>query len=589
MTLLFDDWLKKMNIVQADKTKSLLGSNIILQELITQGVKVIFGYPGGCVIPLFDALLEYPELKFILVRHEQGATHAADGLARVTGKAQVVFATSGPGATNCITGIATALMDSVPMVVITGQVRTEVIGTDAFQETNVVGISRPITKQNYLLTDIADLQPTIKEAFYIANTGRKGPVLIDIPVDLQKQRYPYKHDLPAVKLRGYQPTVSAEPSLVQKAWEMISRSKRPIIYVGGGANSPQSSKELIKFAHDCHIPVATTLLAQGVYPQSLPLALGMLGMHGTYTANTAMTECDLCLVLGARFDDRVTGKVETFLKQAKIIHVDIDPSSLGKIKQADLAIVSDVTDFLKQIRPLAKKLASEQWAQHLKLMLKKVPPPNFYNYPSESGKLRPEYVLKHLCELTAGDAYIVTDVGQHQMFTTLHYKFQKPRSHITSGGLGTMGFSLPAAMGIASLEHDRVVVSISGDGGFQMCMQELATIREYSLAVKIFVFNNSNLGMVKQWQDFFWQSRYASTVFDFNPSFTNLGKIYDIPSFEVKHRPEVRPVIKKALELAGPVLVEFKIDPDAHVYPMVPSGADLKEIIVGEDPPDGSA
>ena len=570
--------------VEVETKVQQLGSRIILNCLVKEGVEVVFGYPGGCVIPLFDELLNFPELKFFLVRHEQAATHAADGLARVTGKAQVVFATSGPGATNCITGLATAMMDSVPMVCITGQVRREVIGSDAFQETNVVGVSRPVTKHNYLVKDIKDLQYTVREAFYIANHGRKGPVLIDIPVDVQKETYNYELNPDPIVIRGFTNTQMIDQDLVKKAWSMLKAASKPIIYAGGGINASNAASELYALATAAKIPVATTLLGQGTFPVGHALSLGMLGMHGTYTANIAMTECDLCLVLGARFDDRVTGDVDKFLEQAKIIHVDIDPRSLNKIKTVDLPIRGNVKDFLSQLNLLAGPLKTDPWVESLKASKIKHPPPRYYDYDSVEDKIRPEYILKVLSDKTNGKAYIVTDVGQHQMFTSLHYAFQYPRTHITSGGLGTMGFSLPAAMGIATSVTDKPIISISGDGGFQMCMQELATIRAYNLPVKIVIFNNSNLGMVKQWQDFFWKSRYASTVFDFNPDFSALTYAYDIPSKKVRTKQEVEAVVDWMLKEAGPVLVEFKIDPDAHVYPMVPAGRPLAEIIRGEDP-----
>ncbi|MBL0691576.1 MAG: biosynthetic-type acetolactate synthase large subunit [SAR324 cluster bacterium] len=568
-----------MNIGVSQKLTTKLGSHIILETILEQGIDKVFGYPGGCVIPLFDALLKYPALKFYLVRHEQGATHAADGLARATGKAQVVFATSGPGATNCMTGIATALMDSVPLIVITGQVKKSVIGTNAFQETNVVGLSRPITKHNFLINDIKELQFVLRKAFFIANTGRKGPVLIDIPVDIQTESCHYDSNPKPIVIRGYQDKMVAADDLVEKAWQMIAKAKKPIIYAGGGSNSKESSDELIKFIKKTKLPITTTLLAQGVYPERDSLSLGMLGMHGTYGANIAMTKCDLCLVIGARFDDRVTGEIASFLKQSKIIHVDLDPSSINKVKISDLNILSDSLSFLQKINLLARQLDTTKWLKQLDDIKAKAPLKQYIDYQPKTDKLRPEYILKLLSDITKGKAFIVTDVGQHQMFTSLHYSFMYPRSHITSGGLGTMGFSLPAAMGIATEFKDRVVISISGDGGFQMCMQELAMIRDYSLAVKIFIFNNRNLGMVKQWQDFFWEARYASTTFDFNPSFTMIGKAFDIPSYAVREKNEVAGAINKALNTKGPVLVEFKIDPDSHVFPMVPAGAKLSDII----------
>ena len=555
------------------------GTKIILDTLKSEGVKTLFGYPGGCVIPLFDELLNFPELQFILVRHEQGATHAADGLARVTGKAAVVIVTSGPGATNTITGIATAAMDSVPMIVITGQVKSHLIGTDAFQETNVLGVSRPITKHNYLVNDIKNIPKIIKESFHIAETGRPGAVLIDIPVDIQNEKSVTEAP-EVIELRGYE----SNPQLTSKdahlIWEMISQSKKPIIYAGGGINLGDASKELAEFVNKTKIPVATTLLGQGGYPEDQSLSLGMLGMHGTYQGNMAMTKTDLAIALGTRFDDRVTGKVDKFLTQAKIIHIDIDPSEIGKIIKPDIGVVSDIKQALRVLNKISHEIDTQNWFAELEALKREAPLPTYEDVPSEDNQLRPEFILNQLSKITNGDVVIVTDVGQHQMFTCLHYAFKNTRSHLSSGGLGTMGYSLPAAMGAACYIKDRPVISISGDGGFQMNLQELATIRTYDLPVKIIIFNNNNLGMVKQWQDLFWKGRYAHTLFDQNPDFIKIAEAYSIPGFQAGKKEEVVEVIHKMLEIEGPVLVEFKIDEDAHVYPMIPAGGSLHDIIV---------
>lgn len=555
------------------------GSEIILDALIDEGVETIFGYPGGCVIPLFDELLNYPDLKLVLVRHEQAAAHAADGFARVAGKPSVVIATSGPGATNTITGIATAQMDSIPMIIITGQVKRHLIGTDAFQETNVVGVSRPICKHNYLVKDIRNLKKILKEAFLICQTGKPGPVLIDIPVDLQREEHePEK--IQEIKIRGYNPDPINEVEGLVKAWELIKDAKKPVIYAGGGINIANASEELRTFAELSNIPVTTTLLGKGGFPEDHELSLGMLGMHGCYTANTSMLYTDLAITLGARFDDRVTGKTEEFLEQAKIIHIDIDESAINKIKKADIGIVADIKNALKGLISLAQPCDTKEWLAEIKKMKIEFPVPNYDDAEMEQDKLRPEFVTKKLSEITNGNAVIVSDVGQHQMFVALHYLFKNSRSHITSGGLGTMGFALPAAMGVAFHVKDRPVISISGDGGFQMNVQELATLRSYNIPVLNIIYNNNNLGMVKQWQDFFWDSRYAHTIFDSNPNFVKLAEAYSIPAFSTGKKEEVGDIIKEALKIKGPSLIEFKIDKNAHVFPMIPAGGGLRDIIL---------
>ena len=556
------------------------GSSIILDTLLLHNIKTIFGYPGGCVIPLFDELLNYPQLKLILVRHEQAATHAADGLARATGKAGVVIATSGPGATNCVTGIATAMMDSIPMIVITGQVKKHLIGSDAFQETNIIGISRPITKQNYLVKDISQLKFTIEEAFYIAETGRPGPVLIDIPVDVQRETYSVKNDKKTqhIHIPGYQPDVPIVDADIKKVWKLIQKAKKPLIYGGAGLITGNAQDEIYTFVNKTKIPIATTILGQGAFPEKNKYALGMLGMHGNYTANISTTKADLCIALGARFDDRVTGKVDDFLENATIIHVDIDESSLEKVKPVDVAILGNVKTFLQKINVYAESLKVDDWWKELNTLKKEYPNPDYENISSNEGAIRPEYIIKKLSEIVDGNAYIVTDVGQHQMFTCLHYDFRFPRTQITSGGLGTMGFAVPAALGIACEKNDRPIISISGDGGFQMNSQELATIRSYDLPVKIVIFNNNNLGMVKQWQDLFWDNRLSSTVFFHNPDFVKLGESYGIPSFRVTKKEDVVASIHKMIE-PGTCLVEYCIDFNAHVFPMVPAGESVKNII----------
>lgn len=554
---------------------------MILQALKDENVKYVFGYPGGCVIPLFDEFLNHQEVELIRTRHEQAAAHAADGFARVSGRASVVIATSGPGATNTITGIATAMLDSIPMVIITGQVRRDVIGTNAFQEINVLGLSRPITKHNYLVEDIDDLPRILKEAFYIAQSGRPGPVLVDIPVDIQNLttvvELPKKIEIP-----GYALPEKVEDPTLHDVWEMIKHSSRPIIYAGGGINLTNAGAELVEFAERANIPITTTLLGLGSIPEDHELSLGMLGMHGHYAANMAMNRTDLVIALGARFDDRVTGKVDAFINQAKIIHVDIDASVINKIKDANIGLVSDAKEFLIGMNKIAGKLDTQPWLDELKRLKEDKPLNNYSDAKMAEDSLRPEYVIHELSELSKGDAVVITDVGQHQMFTALHYQFKHPRSFLSSGGLGTMGFGFPAAIGAAFYDTSRPIIAISGDGGFQMNIQELATVKAYNLPVIMVVLNNSNLGMVKQWQDFFWDSRYASTIFDESPDFVKIAEAYGIEAHRTGKKEEVAPLIRKALEKKGPILLEFTIDKDAHVYPMIPPNAKIENIMVGD-------
>ena len=558
------------------------GTEIILQTLKEEGVKYVFGYPGGCVIPLFDEFLNPDDITLVRTRHEQAAAHAADGLARVSGRAAVVVATSGPGATNTITGIATAALDSIPIVIITGQVRRQVIGTNAFQEVNVLGISRPVTKHNYLVKEIDNLPRILKEAFHIAQTGRPGPVLVDIPVDIQNATTTI--DIPAkVDIPGYHLPGRTDMDTLHTVWEMIAHASRPVIYAGGGVNLTDAGAELVEFAEKAGIPVTTTLLGLGCIPEYHRLALGMLGMHGHYTANISMTRTDLVIVLGARFDDRVTGKVDAFLSQSKIIHVDIDPSVINKIKEADIGVVGDVKDFLIEINKIACPLDTTRWLAELKAMQKEHPLRNYNMLAMEVGHLRPEYVISQFSKLCSGDEVIVADVGQHQMFMALHYNFRKSRSFLTSGGLGTMGYSLPAAIGAAYWAADRKVVSFSGDGGFQMNIQELATIRANNLSIVIVVLNNGNLGMVKQWEDLFWNERHSATIFEYNPDFTKVAEAYGIPAIRIEKKEEVPIAIRKALKAKGPILLEFAIEKDAHVYPMIPSNDIIENIIEGGD------
>lgn len=557
------------------------GTEVILQALKDENVKHVFGYPGGCVIPLFDEFLNHPEVKLIQNRHEQASAHAADGYARVSGRASVVVATSGPGATNTITGIATAMLDSIPMVILTGQVRRDIIGTNAFQEVNVLGLSRPITKHNFLVEDIDDLPRILKEAFYIAQSGRPGPVLVDIPVDIQNLttsvELPKKIEIP-----GYEIPKKIEDQTLHEVWEMMKHASRPVIYAGGGVNLTHAGAELLEFAERTHIPVTTTLLGLGAVPEEHELSLGMLGMHGQYVANMSMDRTDLVIALGARFDDRVTGQVDAFLNQAKIIHVDIDASVIDKIKDANIGLVSDAKEFLTRMNKLVGELDTQLWLEELAQLKREQPLNNYASAEMAEGCLRPEYVIHELSELTKGDAVVVTDVGQHQMFTALHYQFKNPRSLLSSGGLGTMGFGFPAAVGAAFYDTSKPIIAISGDGGFQMNIQELATVKAYNLPIIIVVLNNSNLGMVKQWQDLFWDSRHAGTLFEESPDFVKIAEAYGIEGLRVSQKKEVVPSIQKALDKKGPILLEFMIDKDAHVYPMIPANGKIENIMVGD-------
>lgn len=564
---------------KSEKAKKT-GTQIILKALKDEGIDLVFGYPGGCVIPLFDEFLNHKDISVVRVRHEQAAAHAADGYARVSGKAAVVVATSGPGATNVITGIATAALDSIPMVIITGQVRQSVIGTNAFQEVNTIGISRPVTKHNYLVKNINDIPRIIKEAFYIAQTGRPGPVLIDIPVDIQTEFTKSALETETVR-HGYHPNKKITDKVIKEAWAMIRHSTRPLLYVGGGVTLSNGATELRKFAKTTGIPVASTLLGLGCFPGDHTLSLGMLGMHGHYVANNAMAQTDLVIALGARFDDRVTGKVDSFLTQAKIIHIDIDPSVIGKIKDVDLGIIGNVREALKKLNKIAKPLDFKFWRKKLNQVKKEHPVLDYEKEKMKVNNLRPEYIIKQFSNLTKGNAVVVTDVGQHQMFVALHYQFRNSRSLLTSGGLGTMGYCLPASIGAAFYIKNKPIIAFSGDGGFQMNIQELATVKKYNLPIIMVILNNSNLGMVKQWQDLFWKKRNSATIFENNPDFVKVAEAYGIEAYRCGKKNEVPVLIEKAINLKKPVLLEFCLDPDAYVYPMIPPNDDITNILEG--------
>jgi acetolactate synthase-1/2/3 large subunit len=555
----------------------LSGAEIFFECLKREKVEIVFGYPGGAVLKLYEKLYDVDFLKHILVRHEQGATHMAEGYAKASGKTGVVLVTSGPGATNTVTGIADAYMDSVPIVVFTGQVPTHLIGNDAFQEADIVGITRPITKHNFLVRNIHELAPIIKKAFFIANTGRPGPVLVDLPKDvinsLCEFDYPEK-----IELRGYKPTVLGHQNQIKKAADMINNAKRLLFYVGGGVIMSGGNRELKLLAKENNIPVTMTLQGLGAFPMTEPQSLGMLGMHGTYWANQAVNNCDVLVSLGARFDDRVTGKTDAFAPGAYKIHVDIDPTCIDKNVIVDLPIVGDVKHVLAE---LAAEISSppdlDKWWEQIEKWKDECP----LTYETSDGKLRTQYVLDRLNEFTKGEAVIVTDVGQHQMWTAQYYKFNYPRSHVTSGGLGTMGFSVPAAIGAAFAIKDRPVISISGDGGFQMNIQELITAVYNKLPVKFIIINNSFLGMVRQWQELFHAEKYSFTdLSDSNPDFRKLGEAFGMKSFSTTKPEDVDPIFEEAFSINdGPVLIEFKVEKEDMVFPIIPSGATLKEIM----------
>ena len=552
-------------------TTKMNGAKILIESLKKEGVGAVFGYPGGQALPLFDALY-HSDLKFYLVRHEQGAAHAADGYARATGKPGVCIATSGPGATNLVTGIATAYMDSIPMVAITGQVKTFMIGNDAFQEADMIGITRPITKHNYLVKDVKDLARTVKEAFHIASTGRPGPVLIDLPSDVQlaetEFHYPEK-----VNIRGYKPTYCGHPGQIKRAVKMIAESKRPVIYAGGGVILSGAAKELKELAEKINSPVTMTLLGLGSFPGNHELSLGMLGMHGTGYANHAVQNCDLLIAIGARFDDRVTGKIDEFAPHAKIIHIDIDPSAISKSVPVDVPIVGDVKCVLDEFLKIVHRPHDKEWTE--KILEWKQKHPLHYN---TDDKLRPQYVIQQICEATKGDAIIATDVGQHQMWTAQWYNFMRPREFLSSGGLGTMGYGLPAGIGAKVGKPGSEVFVISGDGSIQMNIQELATAVVNKIDVKIAILNNSCLGMVRQWQELFYGKRYSHTKLE-NPDFVKIAEAYGAVGMRIGKKEDVRSAIEKAMRIKNVVVMDFIVEPEENVYPMVPAGKRLDDMI----------
>jgi acetolactate synthase-1/2/3 large subunit len=560
------------------KNQKLSGADIFFECLKNEGVEVIFGYPGGATLKIYEKLYDIDWLQHILVRHEQGATHMAEGYAKVTGKVGCVLVTSGPGATNTVTGIADAYMDSVPIIVFTGQVPSHLIGNDAFQEADIVGITRPITKHNFLVRDISELASTIRKAFVIASTGRPGPVVVDLPKDVIISETDFEYP-EQVNIIGYKPKLKGHHMQIKKAAEEIANAKRPLFYVGGGVMMADGTKELRDLVTKYNIPTTMTLQGLGSVAGDAPQSLGMLGMHGTYWANQAINHCDVLVSLGARFDDRVTGKLDTFAVDAYKIHVDIDPTCIDKNVLVDLPIVGDVKLVLQDlIKEMNGKPKIDDWWKEINTWKDECP----LYYENNDGKLRTEYILERLSKLTDGEAIVVPDVGQHQMWVAQYYQFKNPRSLITSGGLGTMGFSVPAAIGAWYGKPDRTILSISGDGGFQMNMQELITAVHHKIPVKFIVINNGFLGMVRQWQELFHAEKYSFTdLADSNPDFVKLGEAFGIESISSNSPDNVDEIINRMLSIKDrPMLVEFKVQKRDMVFPMVPSGASISDMIV---------
>ena len=566
------------------------GAECIVQGLEKAGVETIFGLPGGAVLDIFSKLYHAP-FQFILARHEQGAVHMADGYARVTGRPGCCIVTSGPGATNAVTGLATANMDGIPMVCISGQVPLAMIGNDAFQEADTTGITRAVTKHNYLVKNVDDLPRIIAEAFHLAKTGKPGPVLVDVPKDVQQASTPMC-TLGNVDLPGYNPTIKSHPGQISRLAKAINASQRPVLYVGGGVIAGEASAELTELARKSNIPVTTTLMGLGAFPETDPLALRMLGMHGTFAANTAVTKCDLLIAVAARFDDRVIGRVSEFAKHAKKAHIDIDPASIGKSVPADIPIVGDVKEALKDLIPKVKEADREEWQEQVRQWQETHP----LDYDRKTGELLPQYVIEQIYELSKGEAIITTEVGQHQMWATHFFKYTKPRTFLSSGGLGTMGYGLPAAIGAQVAAPDRLVVDIGGDGSTQMNFQELVVAVEHKLPINVVILNNRYLGMVRQWQDMFYGGEHSATVLGqknrhtnekirevpedlYLPDFVKLAEAHGAEGMRVSTKEELDAGLKKAFSTEGPVVVECLVKPDENLYPMVPPGAALEEMV----------
>ncbi len=559
----------------------LTGAQIFFECLKAEGVEVIFGLPGGVLLDLYDEMPKH-DIRHILVRHEQGATHMADGYARATGRVGVCLVTSGPGATNTVTGIATAYMDSIPMVVFTGQVPTALIGNDAFQEADIVGITRPCTKHNYLVKDVRDLARIIREAFYLAGSGRPGPILVDLPKDVINAKTEYK--LPKkVALQGYKPTTEAHMGQIKRAYTAIGKAKRPVIYAGGGVINANAAKELKQLGENIRCPVTTTLMGLGGFPAPHELWLGMLGMHGTFRANMAVGSTDLLIAIGARFDDRVTGKLDEFAPSAKIIHIDIDPTSISKNVKVDIPIVGDCKDALKKLLQLVKESPIDDlekvrkpWLDQIQKWKETYP----LAYEQKDDLIKPQYVVEKLYELSNGKAIISTEVGQNQMWAAQYYHFAKPRTLLTSGGLGTMGYGLPAAIGAQAAFPDRLVIDVAGDGSIQMCIQEMITAVENNLPVKVAILNNQYLGMVRQWQQLFYEKSYCATCLKIAPDFVKLAEAYGALGLRAHKPDEVEAVIREGFASPKPVIMDFVVNPEECVYPMVPAGAAMTEMLL---------
>jgi len=558
----------------------LTGAQILMKTLQEEGVDTIFGFPGGVVLDIYDELVK-TDIRHILVRHEQGAVHAADGYARASGKVGVCLVTSGPGATNTVTGIATAYMDSIPMVVITGQVPTHLIGNDAFQEVDIVGITRPCTKHNYLLKDTKDLARTIKEAFYIARSGRPGPVLIDLPKDVGNREVTYKAPGP-VKIKSYQPTYEPNLKQLKKVVQLVEQAEKPVIFAGGGVILAEASDALTRFARKTAIPVTGSLMGLGAFPGTDPLWLGMIGMHGTYRANMSVSECDLLVSVGVRFDDRVTGRTDMFASNAKIVHIDIDPTSIRKNIPVSVPVVGDCKASLEVLNDLLENAElGDADAKRQKWLGKidhwKSTNPLAYE---QTSVIKPQYVVEKLYELTGGKAFVTTEVGQNQMWAAQYYHFDQPRRFISSGGLGTMGFGLPAAIGAQIARPEDIVVDIAGDGSIQMNIQEMATAVQCGIPVKVVILNNGYLGMVRQWQELFYDKCYACTCMEYAPDFSKLAEAYGAVGLRATTPGEVESVLKKGLETPKPVIMDFVVEKEEGVYPMVPAGAPITEMLL---------
>jgi len=563
--------------------KKLTGAQIVIESLKAEGVDVIFGYPGGAILPTYDALMD-SSIRHILVRHEQGATHMAEGYARVSGRPGVVMVTSGPGATNTVTGIADAYMDSTPMIVLSGQVSTSLIGNDAFQEADIVGITRPCTKHNYLIKDVKDVARIIKEAFYIAGTGRPGPVVVDLPKDVQQAEATFKYP-DKVELRGYKPTLKGNPRQIERAVEAIEKSSKPLFYVGGGVQWSGAAGELTQLIRGLGVPLCETLMGLGSFPASDPLCLGMLGMHGSYATNTAVCNTDCLVAVGARFDDRVTGRIADFAPLAEtIIHIDIDPSSISKNVKVDIPIVGDIRSVLSDMLEVVKSRESigqrrPLWAKwHQQILQWQKEKPLYENNHRNGDTVSPLQVIEELHNLTKGDCIVATDVGQHQMWVAQMFPFERPRSLLTSGGLGTMGYGLPAGIGAKFAAPDRKVVVVSGDGSIQMNIQELATAVEYNVDIKIVVLNNHFLGMVRQWQEKFYNTRYSYSAMAV-PNFVKLADAYGAKGFHIERPAELVATMKEAFATPGPVLIDVTIPREEGVMPMIPPGGSMSEML----------